>query len=87
MLFAANRPERVSALIILNSYARLLADDDYPFGVPVDEAEEYVRQFGEGWGTTGREWGTFLDAVSRAVATEPTPDHVATVLAEMLDHR
>ena len=31
--------------------------------------------------------GTFLDAVSRAVATEPTPDHVATVLAEMLSNR
>ena len=54
MLYAANQPQRVSSLIILNSYARLLADDNYPFGVPVDEAEEYVRQFGEGWGTTGR---------------------------------
>ncbi len=53
MLYAANQPQRVSSLIILNSYARLLADDNYPFGVPVDEAEEYVRQFGEGWGTSG----------------------------------
>ena len=34
-----------------------------------------------------RDWGTFLDAVSRAVATEPTPDHFATVLAELLDNR
>ncbi len=34
-----------------------------------------------------REWGTLLDAVSRAVATEPTPEHVATVLADMLISR
>jgi hypothetical protein len=34
-----------------------------------------------------REWGTFVDALSRAVATEPTPDHVATVLADMLSNR
>ena len=36
MLYAANRPQRVSSLIILNSYARLLADHDYPIGVPAD---------------------------------------------------
>ena len=34
-----------------------------------------------------REWGTFLDAVSWAVTSEPTPDHVATVLADMLSNR
>ncbi len=51
MLYAANRPQRVSSLIILNSYARLLADDDYPFGVPTDGAEEYVHQLGNSWGT------------------------------------
>lgn len=34
-----------------------------------------------------RDWGTFLGAVSRAVATEPTTDHVATVLADMLNNR
>ena len=51
MLFAANQPDRVSALIIWCTFARLLADDDYPFGVPVAEAEDYVRQLGEGWGT------------------------------------
>ena len=31
-----------------------------------------------------RDWTYFLDAINRAVSTEPTPDHVATVLAEML---
>ena len=35
-------------------------------------------------GNLRRDWRNFLDAVSRAVSTEPTPDHVATVLAELL---
>jgi hypothetical protein len=34
-----------------------------------------------------RDWRNLLDAVSRAVATEPTPDHVAGVLADMLNNR
>ena len=51
MLFAANQPDRVSALILFTTFARYLADDDYPFGVPVGEAEKYVGQVGESWGT------------------------------------
>ncbi len=38
-------------------------------------------------GNLRREWGNFRGAVSRVVSTEPTPDHVATVLAEMLSNR
>ncbi len=53
MLFAANRPDRVNSLIVYSTYARLLADDDYPYGVPADQAEEYVRQVGDTWGTPG----------------------------------
>ena len=34
-----------------------------------------------------RDWRYFLDAVSRAVVNEPTPDHVAGVLADMLSSR
>ncbi|MEE9534722.1 MAG: adenylate/guanylate cyclase domain-containing protein [Acidimicrobiia bacterium] len=52
MLFAASQPGRVSALILLTTMARFLADDDYPFGVPPAEAEEYIRQYGESWGTS-----------------------------------
>ena len=52
MLFAANQPDRVSALIMYTTAARLLADEDYPFGVAPTEAEEYIRQVGEGWGSS-----------------------------------
>ena len=51
MLFAASRPDRVSALIVGNTFARLLAGDDYPFGFPVGEAEVYFGEVAESWGT------------------------------------
>ena len=34
LLLAATHPDRIGALILVNSYARLLKDDDYPVGVP-----------------------------------------------------
>jgi len=34
MIFAASHPERVSALVLINTYARLSRDADYPWGVP-----------------------------------------------------
>lgn len=34
MQFAASHPERVSALVLVNTYARLRRADDYPAGVP-----------------------------------------------------
>src|SRR6516165_11942841 len=33
LLFAATRPERTRALVLHNSTARFLRDDDYPFGL------------------------------------------------------
>lgn len=52
-MMAAVDPARVSALILVNSYPRLLRADDYPIGVPQSVAdalsEEYVAQHG----TTG----------------------------------
>ena len=34
MLYAATRPGSVSGLVLVNAYARLLQDEDYPFGIP-----------------------------------------------------
>ncbi len=34
LLLAATHPDRIGALILVNSYARLLKDNDYPVGVP-----------------------------------------------------
>jgi len=35
MLFAATRPERTSALVLVNTSAKWVAADDYPVGIPL----------------------------------------------------
>jgi class 3 adenylate cyclase len=51
--FAAAHPERVSALVMANAYARYLRADDYPAGLPpefVDGAADAIAEhFGTGW--------------------------------------
>jgi class 3 adenylate cyclase len=51
LLFAATYPERVSALILLNTSARLLAAPDYPIGLSPEQAEALATAITEGWGT------------------------------------
>jgi class 3 adenylate cyclase/pimeloyl-ACP methyl ester carboxylesterase len=53
LLFAANRPERVSSMVLYCAYARLATADDYPFGIPPEQFETYVTEVGETWGTPG----------------------------------
>lgn len=43
LLFAASHPARVSSLVLVNSYARLTAADDYPFGIDPDRHEYLLR--------------------------------------------
>jgi class 3 adenylate cyclase/pimeloyl-ACP methyl ester carboxylesterase len=50
--FAATHPERVSALVMINSYAHLVRDDDYPWEPSPEEAEETLAAFRETWSTT-----------------------------------
>ena len=51
ILFAALYPERVSALILVNTLARYMKDDDYPMGVTSEEADVIVETLATGWGT------------------------------------
>ena len=60
MLFAATRPERTSALVLINASARRLADSDYP-GVDPERADDLTADFRSAWGT---------DAVMRARRAE-----------------
>src|SRR5215470_17660822 len=53
MLFAATYPERVSALVLLNTAARHLRDVDYPWGLPARSVAPYLRRLQELWGTGG----------------------------------
>jgi class 3 adenylate cyclase len=51
ILFAATRPKRTSALILVHASAKYLASDDYPIGIPREAVEALVAQVDQLWGT------------------------------------
>jgi class 3 adenylate cyclase len=51
LLFAASRPERTSALVLVNCSARWVAADDYPIGIPLEVAQGIRTQIDQLWGT------------------------------------
>jgi class 3 adenylate cyclase len=51
LLFAASRPERTSALVLVNCSAKWVAADDYPIGIPLDVAQGIRAQIDQLWGT------------------------------------
>ena len=51
IMFAATRPERTQALILVSTAARFLQADDYPWGVPPEEADADTDFVEEHWGT------------------------------------
>ncbi|MDZ4825399.1 MAG: adenylate/guanylate cyclase domain-containing protein [Actinomycetota bacterium] len=50
LLFAATYPERTQSLVLCNTAARLLADDDYPIGLPPEVVDIAVAWTRENWG-------------------------------------
>ena len=50
LLFAATYPSRTTALVLLNSYARLAYAPDYPQGIPAEQAQGLLQAIDEGWG-------------------------------------
>jgi class 3 adenylate cyclase/pimeloyl-ACP methyl ester carboxylesterase len=51
--------ERVTALILVNSYAHYVREDDYPFGYPRERLERMLATVDEWWGT-----GAVVDVVA-----------------------
>ena len=51
ILFAATYPERVSALVLIETPARSLAAPDYPVGFSTEAVERVGAQFMATWGT------------------------------------
>ena len=49
-LFAAAHPDRTASLVLIGCFARWIASDDYPFGVPREEANEWVAEVEREWG-------------------------------------
>jgi class 3 adenylate cyclase len=68
LLFAATHPERCRALVLVNTYARIVADADYPFGVPQDFVSRGLQWTTDTWGS-----GTTFDIAAPSLRT----DHVA----------
>jgi class 3 adenylate cyclase len=53
LLLAATHPERISSLVLVNSFARLTRSDDYPFGVPASLMDSFGKSLIEPGGATG----------------------------------
>ena len=51
LLFATMHPERVTALILVGTYARYLAAKDYPIGLASDALDTVMEMVSAGWGT------------------------------------
>jgi class 3 adenylate cyclase len=51
ILFAAMHPDRVSALALVNSYARYISDNDYPIGFSQDDIDFILQTALSGWGS------------------------------------
>jgi pimeloyl-ACP methyl ester carboxylesterase len=61
ILFAATYPERVSALVLWNTYARGVRGPDYPEGLDPVQTKGFIDVIGERWGT-GRGVEAFVGA-------------------------
>lgn len=66
LLFAASRPERTAALILMQAAARVLVADDYPDGLPLAQLAERLSQAEGEWGT-----GDTVDLVIPSRAGDP----------------
>jgi class 3 adenylate cyclase len=51
LLFAGTRPERTSALVLVNTAARFTAGSDYPIGVAAETVEALMARFDQLWGS------------------------------------
>jgi class 3 adenylate cyclase len=51
--FSATHPERVSALVLVNTFAHYVRETNYPWGVPAESLDRLVTGVKEGWGTGG----------------------------------
>jgi class 3 adenylate cyclase len=65
MLFAATYPERTRALVLVNTFARMLRGEDYPIGMPRDAAEKLLQLWEPAWGT-----GVVLQLTAPSVAAD-----------------
>jgi len=66
MMFAATYPQRTRALVLVNTFARMLRSADYPIGMPEEAAERFLQIWERAWGT-----GIVLELSAPSVASDP----------------
>lgn len=66
MMFAATYPQRTRALVLVNTFARMLRAEDYPIGMPEASSERLLEQWEPAWGT-----GSVLRLSAPSVADDP----------------
>ncbi len=49
-LFAATYPERTTALVMIGTYAKRIKDEDYPWGVSLEDREAFFEMMRRDWG-------------------------------------
>lgn len=94
LMFAATYPERCRALVLVNAFARLLRDREYPAGLPIDLRQRRLEIAIEGWGNGGflPAWApsaagdeSFREWFSRAQRASSGPGTFAAVYDGLLD--
>jgi class 3 adenylate cyclase len=66
-VLAATRPDRVSALVLVNSFARWQRAPDYPIGMPEATLAKVVDRYEQSYGTTSE----ILEATGPSLAGDP----------------
>jgi class 3 adenylate cyclase len=66
-LMAASHPERVTALVLVNSFARWQRAEDYPIGMPEPTRQKLVERYEQHWGGTS----DILDLTGPSLANDP----------------
>jgi len=64
---AASHPERVEALVLVNTFARWRRADDYPIGMPEATVEKLIERYEHHWGVTSE----VLDLTAPSIANDP----------------
>lgn len=66
-MLAASHPERVSALVLVNTFARWKRAEDYPIGMPEATVAKLVDRYQQHWGLTSE----ILDLTAPSAAHDP----------------
>ena len=94
IMFAATHPERVTALVLVNSFARVARGPDYPAGVPAEVLARFPEWLKNAWGT-GRTLqvaapsapmgGPVHDAYTRLERVSASPGTVEAIMSMVLE--